>query len=117
MIGIRLHSQNVNVLDSFIYKTFISSLSDKNYSDTMKYITEVHYKNDIKDCIYVVKDRRTRNHVLICSYKDGKLNGPYMEYWSNGKIENELSYINGKLNGLCKYYNIKGKVTIEVLNS
>ena len=37
-------------------------------------------------------------------YKDGKIEGDYIEYYKNGKIQSKSHYENGKRNGIFNYY-------------
>ena len=46
---------------------------------------------------------------MICSYKDGQLDGEYKEWYSNGRQLNIRNYINGELDGECKTWYYSGK--------
>jgi len=43
--------------------------------------------------------------------ENGKPDGPWEEYWSNGKLSWKGNYkVNGKRNGLCEVYHSNGKL-------
>ena len=44
---------------------------------------------------------------------NGKKEGIYRCYYSNGQIYNECNYIDGKISGILKFFNDAGKVTEE----
>jgi antitoxin component YwqK of YwqJK toxin-antitoxin module len=46
-------------------------------------------------------------------YKDGMLNGPYLEYYSNGNVKTDAHYIKGELNGIRKHFYENGKTKAE----
>ena len=52
---------------------------------------------------------------LKCTYKDGKLNGLYEEYYENGQLKRKCRYMNGLLSGLCEEYNRDGSLKSKVV--
>jgi len=42
--------------------------------------------------------------------KEGKLHGPWEDYYSNGKLSSKANYVNGKLHGLFEWYYSNGKI-------
>ena len=51
-----------------------------------------------------------RDTTSIENYKDGKLNGPYLEYHDNGQIMTDCSYLDGEYDGEFKIYGSKGNL-------
>ncbi len=45
---------------------------------------------------------------LVCSYRDNKLEGTYLEYYDNGKPKNKRFYKNGLLEGIEKSWSSEG---------
>lgn len=50
----------------------------------------------------------TKSVKLEGTYLMDKLNGPYKEFYPNGKIKSEGEYLNGKMNGEWKFYKADG---------
>lgn len=47
-------------------------------------------------------------------YKDGKRNGMYYKYYTNGKLYYQVNYVNGKMEGVKKMYFEDGKLMAEI---
>jgi len=41
---------------------------------------------------------------LICYYKDGKIEGKFVSYYVNGNIREISNYVNNQKQGVCKIY-------------
>ena len=46
-------------------------------------------------------------------YKDGKRNGPFYKYYTDGKLYYEVPYVDGKMNGIKKSYHENGNLMAE----
>ncbi|MDB5256929.1 MAG: phophatidylinositol-4-phosphate 5-kinase [Chitinophagaceae bacterium] len=49
----------------------------------------------------------------VAEYKDGVLNGPYLEYYSNGNVKTDAHYVKGELEGVRKHFFENGKMKAE----
>jgi antitoxin component YwqK of YwqJK toxin-antitoxin module len=102
-------------------------LSFKNYfykhPKNVKHYYERVYKNGLLDghCIYNEKydpkedDRNSREPIVLYKEIDANftrdtLNGPYKDYFSNGKIRRETNFIMGSPDGEFKEYSDDGKL-------
>lgn len=122
------------------YPSIIKIFSRKSDTATVKF----YEKSRVKTIGKMIGRKRVGKWIYYYSdgnrifseenYKDGKLNGPLKNYYSNGKLTEEtdykngkkdgvskiyteagvlieeVHYINGKLNGLAKYFDIKGVI-------
>ena len=48
-----------------------------------------------------------------CSFKNGLMDGNYVEYYDNGSMEKKGRFIKGKKDGIWHYYNENGKLLTE----
>jgi antitoxin component YwqK of YwqJK toxin-antitoxin module len=63
----------------------------------------------LKEEVFAANDKKLSE----LNFKNGMLNGPYFNYWENGKLKESGSYSNGKRNGDYKYYDAKGHLLLE----
>lgn len=95
-----------------------------NYYETGELKKVVPYLNGKRQGVGFEYDRkgniitinRYRNNKIIVKEninrynKDGKKEGVWREFYNNGNIKEEKSYLNGKLHGFFKIYNEEGKL-------
>ncbi len=90
---------NGNKNFSIIYKNGLKEGITKEYNSDGNLITIIEYRNGIEI------DRNNVNR-----YQDSVKVGDWMEFYANGKLKYEYSYINGLLHGLYKEYDINGEL-------
>ena len=52
---------------------------------------------------------------MSCVHYDGIRNGKWIEFWENGKLFKEMTYVNGLRNGDYKEYDRYGNETLHVI--
>ncbi len=72
-------------------------------------------KNSKKQGLWTTYITKTKQKLTEINYMDGKKNGIYYEYNSDGKMVAKGTLINGKAQGLCTWYYPDGKKEAEVL--
>ncbi|MBU8891178.1 MAG: hypothetical protein KOO66_00245 [Bacteroidales bacterium] len=89
-----------------IIKKVIPFLNDKKQGVGFEYdkdgiiITITRYRNNV----IIVQENINRYN------SDSKKDGVWKEFYTNGNLKEEKSYLNGKLNGYVKLYNEEGKL-------
>ncbi len=91
----------------------------KTYYMSSGKIKEKYYINPIngnKSGEYILFSF-TGDTLQVGLYKRNLLNGPFISYFENGKVQVESNCLNGLLNGIQREYYINGKLRSEVLFS
>ncbi len=95
-----------------IYRYFGNKKMSKNIFKNEKLIKTIqYYKNGNKKAILNYSKCRLGSDVCSQIYCD--LNGDFVQYYKNGKIQFKAHFKNDKLNGKFVYFTLKGKKLIE----
>ncbi len=99
-----------NGISEFYYpdgmlKTAISYKSGRKDGYTKEF-----NENGIITMIIIYSDGREVDREIINQYKDSLKNGPWKEFYPNGKLKKEENFNNGQLNGLVKLYDLSGEL-------
>ena len=83
---------------------------EKTYNQYGKLVSEISYKKDKKDglCKKWNFSRKTSLDYSITPYKNGKIDGTVIKYFSNGKIRIKTPYLNDKREGVSKSWDKNG---------
>lgn len=53
------------------------------------------------------------NICVECLYVDGKKEGPYNAFWSNGNVKTEANYVSDRLDGVVRRWDEQGNLYCE----
>ena len=130
--NIQYKINNRHIKSSYIIKTILSFLNEKQKLNMIIYNTELQKKClvDIEDYKKISgkyrkdgkngKNGKVREYIINTDklrfegeYLNGKRNGKGKEYYNNGKLEFEGEYLNGRRDGKGKEYYNDGKLRFE----
>lgn len=83
------------------------------YNNRNQINEEIHYLNDKKNGSHTVYEYgriKLKKH-----YKDDMLDGAFIEYSKNEKVQKSTEYKNNKMDGKMLFYNEEGKLTMEYI--
>jgi antitoxin component YwqK of YwqJK toxin-antitoxin module len=85
----------------------------KYKNDKANGIWKIYSSNNKK--FYEIPKLDKKYLIKVIKYKEGKLNGRYVEFYSNGQVKTLGNYILNKKIGLWKYYNSDGSLSNQEL--
>ncbi len=90
-----------------------------NFGPSGRLSNKETYKADVlngkKTIFFVSEDPNEKSQIVssISNYKDGVLEGEFVEYFDGGSIKEKGNYLNGKKSGFWMKYSITGSIMIE----
>jgi len=95
-----------------------NGVSEEYEDKTQAVLVRANYKSDKLNGKYETWTRQwTAPYKLVqnqsCTIKDGKKDGPYKEWYDNGKVKYDYKYKLDKLDGLIKSYFENGQLQVE----
>ena len=102
-------------------------VAEINYSNGLKDGYETHYYADGKFMsqstwdkgIQVGPHERHDNFystITLCFYVNGKIDGPYNDFYYSGNLKYHCNYVNGKVQGPQEWFDYQGRVTAREVN-
>ncbi|MGP8217184.1 MAG: toxin-antitoxin system YwqK family antitoxin [Bacteroidia bacterium] len=74
----------------------------------------IEYEDTVKG-IHPTRNSNTAPLYRLAVYHFGKEHGIVRQYWRNGKLYSEITFMNGVENGEAKFYNDNGSLKVEYL--
>jgi len=90
-----------------------------NFGPTGRLSNKETYKADVlhgkKTIFFVSEDPNDKSQIVssISNYKEGLLEGEFVEYFDGGSMKEKGNYLNGKKSGFWMKYSITGSIMIE----
>ena len=90
-----------------------------NFGPTGRLSNKETYKADVlhgkKTIFFVSEDPNNKSQIVssISNYKEGLLEGEFVEYFDGGSMKEKGNYLNGKKSGFWMKYSITGSIMIE----
>ena len=90
-----------------------------NFGPTGRLSNKETYKADVlhgkKTIFFVSEDPNDKSQIVssITNYKEGLLEGEFVEYFDGGSMKEKGNYLNGKKSGFWMKYSITGSIMIE----
>jgi antitoxin component YwqK of YwqJK toxin-antitoxin module len=90
-----------------------------NFGPTGRLSNKETYKADVlhgkKTIFFVLEDPNDKSQIVssISNYKEGLLEGEFVEYFDGGSMKEKGNYLNGKKSGFWMKYSITGSIMIE----
>lgn len=113
------YHENGVVMSKGIYKDLKKDSVWCNYGPSGKISNKETYKNDQlhgkKTIFYVPADPSDKSVMVlsVSNYKEGKLDGEYMEYFEGGAVKVKGAYIQDRKSGIWESYDVGGYKMIE----
>lgn len=85
----------------------------KTYYDNGKLEWAGNYEQGLKEGKWIKLNYSNTDTSAICYFSKDTLNGPYISYVANGKIESNFNYLNGKQHGLQICYHKNGNISYQ----
>jgi hypothetical protein len=103
-----------NICGEYVYENYSHGVQHGEYSayldkDKKIILRKIYYKNGKLDGEYIIYNTNGKQREKKY-YKNGKLHGEYIKNYSNGSPEERGSYKNGKLHGRCKRWYYSGYI-------
>ncbi len=113
------YHDNGKLMSYGIYRDMKKDSLWLNFGPSGRISNSENYKSDLLDgkktIYYVPEDPTDKTQVVstVMNYKQGKLDGEYIEYFNNGTIKAKGSYVNDKKDGIWVRYHVTGKKMVE----
>lgn len=115
----QFYHDNGVIMSKGIYLDLKKDSVWSNFGPSGRLSNKETYKADVlngkKTIFFVSEDPNDKSQIVssISNYKDGVLEGEFVEYFDGGSIKEKGNYLNGKKSGFWMKYSITGSIMIE----
>ena len=115
----QFYHDNGVIMSKGIYLDLKKDSVWSNFGPTGRLSNKETYKLDVlngkKTIFFVPEDPYDKSQIVssISNYKEGVLEGEFVEYFDGGSIKEKGNYLNGKKSGFWMKYSITGSIMIE----
>lgn len=115
----QFYHDNGVIMSKGIYLDLKKDSVWSNFGPSGRLSNKETYKADVlngkKTIFFVSEDPNDKSQIVssISNYKEGVLEGEFVEYFDGGSIKEKGSYLNGKKSGFWMKYSITGSIMIE----
>lgn len=115
----QFYHDNGVIMSKGIYLDLKKDSVWSNFGPSGRLSNKETYKADVlngkKTIFFVSEDPNDKSQIVssISNYKDGVLEGEFVEYFDGGSIKEKGNFLNGKKSGFWMKYSITGSIMIE----
>jgi antitoxin component YwqK of YwqJK toxin-antitoxin module len=115
----QFYHDNGVIMSKGIYLDLKKDSVWSNFGPTGRLSNKETYKADVlhgkKTIFFVSEDPNDKSQIVssITNYKEGLLEGEFVEYFDGGSMKEKGNYLNGKKSGFWMKYSITGSIMIE----
>lgn len=115
----QFYHDNGVIMSKGIYLDLKKDSVWSNFGPTGRLSNKETYKADVlhgkKTIFFVSEDPNDKSQIVssISNYKEGLLEGEFVEYFDGGSMKEKGNYLNGKKSGFWMKYSITGSIMIE----
>jgi antitoxin component YwqK of YwqJK toxin-antitoxin module len=115
----QFYHDNGVIMSKGIYLDLKKDSVWSNFGPTGRLSNKETYKADVlhgkKTIFFVSEDPNDKSQIVssISNYKEGVLEGEFVEYFDGGSMKEKGNYLNGKKSGFWMKYSIAGSIMIE----
>jgi len=115
----QFYHDNGVIMSKGIYLNLKKDSVWSNFGPTGRLSNKETYKADVlhgkKTIFFVSEDPNDKSQIVssISNYKEGLLEGEFVEYFDGGSMKEKGNYLNGKKSGFWMKYGITGSIMIE----
>ncbi|MFO0495367.1 MAG: toxin-antitoxin system YwqK family antitoxin [Flavobacteriia bacterium] len=115
----QFYHENGVIMSKGIYINLKKDSVWSNFGPSGRLSNKETYKADLlhgkKTIFFVPEDPNDKSQIIssVSNYREGVLEGEFIEYFDSGSIKEKGNYLNGKKSGFWMKYSITGSIMIE----